>query len=66
MWTRSLTARQVAVLLQLDLESIYDLPGRGKLPATKIYGRWRYNVNEIHERFRAHHHAAESGKGASP
>ncbi len=50
---RYLTAHQVAELLQLNVESIYDMAGDGRIPASKICGRWRFEAGEVNEWFRS-------------
>ncbi len=47
-----LTAHQVAEMLQLNVESIYDLAKEGRIPATKICGRWRFDTGEIRDWFK--------------
>ena len=60
MMIRYLTAHQVAEMLQLNVESIYDLAGKGGIPASKICGRWRFEAGEIHEWFKQQRSATES------
>lgn len=48
-----LTANEVAELLKLNVETIYDLMGSGQLPAVKIGGRWRMEALELREWFKA-------------
>ncbi len=55
-----LTARQVAEMLQLNVESIYDLAGKGEIPATKICGRWRFDASEVDDWFRAQRSAVST------
>ncbi len=52
MYPKFLTAHQVAEMLQLNVESIYDLAKRGEIPGSKICGRWRFDGDEIREWFR--------------
>lgn len=49
-----LTANEVAEILQLNVETIYDMVGTGELPATKIRGRWRFDASELRDWFRKH------------
>ena len=51
---RYLTAKQVAELFQLNVDSVYDLVGTGQMPATKLGGRWRFDASELREWFREH------------
>ena len=51
---RFLTARDVAELLQLNIETVYDLIAREGLPATKLGGSWRFDESELREWFKAH------------
>lgn len=52
MSTRFLTARQVAELFQLNVETVYDLIARDGLPATKLGGSWRFDESELCAWFR--------------
>ena len=54
MSNRFLTARQVADLLQLSVETVYDLIARDGLPATKLGGSWRFDESELCAWFRTH------------
>ncbi len=42
-----LTAREVADLLRLNVETIYRLVQRDGLPAAKIGGQWRFGAVEV-------------------
>ncbi len=44
-----LTAAQVAEILQLNVETVYDMVRDGELSATKIRGRWRFDASELRE-----------------
>ena len=37
-----LTPEDVAVLLQIDRETVYRMARRGELPAFKVSSRWRF------------------------
>ena len=54
MQSRYLTAKQVAELFQLNVDSVYDLVGAGQMPATKLGGRWRFDESELREWFKLH------------
>ncbi len=42
-----LTIKQIAEYLQASEEKIYKLCQRGKMPASKFGGQWRFDKNEI-------------------
>jgi len=42
-----LTIEQVADYLQVSKEKVYKLCQRGKMPAYKLGGQWRFDRNEI-------------------
>ena len=44
---RYLTVPQVAELLQLSEKTVYRLAQRGKLPAFKVGGSWRFRRLDI-------------------
>lgn len=46
-----LTASEVAELLKLNPETVYNLIAKEDLPATKVGGQWRFLESEIHEWF---------------
>ncbi len=48
---RFLTARQVAELFQLNVETIYELIARDGLPAAKLGGSWRFDESELRKWF---------------
>jgi len=54
-----LTATQVAEMLQLNVETVYDMVNDGEVPATKVRGRWRFDPSELREWFNAN---GSSGK----
>ncbi len=54
-----LTATQVAEILQLNVETVYDMVRDGELSATKIRGRWRFDASELREWFKTHRSIAE-------
>lgn len=47
-----LTAAEVAELFKINIETVYDLAGSGRLPATKIGGQWRFENGEIRSWFK--------------
>ncbi len=49
-----LTATQIAEILQLNVETVYDMVRDRELSATKIRGRWRFDAEELREWFRNH------------
>ena len=42
-----LTIEQIAVYLQVSKEKVYKLCQRGKMPASKLGGQWRFERVEI-------------------
>ncbi|MDD5671184.1 MAG: helix-turn-helix domain-containing protein [Candidatus Omnitrophica bacterium] len=42
-----LTIDQIADYLQASKEKVYKLCQRGKMPASKFGGQWRFDKNEI-------------------
>ena len=42
-----LTIEQIADYLQVSKEKIYKLCQRGKMPASKVGGQWRFDIKEI-------------------
>ncbi len=56
---RYLTARDVAELLQLNVETIYQLINTDQLPAVRIGRRWRLNASELHQWLKTHCLVAE-------
>ena len=60
-----LTARQVAELLQLNVETVYALVGKRQLPATRIGNRWRFEASEVREWFKNHRSYAPRDRVAS-
>jgi len=54
MQNQYLTANEVAELLKLNVETIYDMVGHGELPAAKIRGRWRFDASELRKWFKKH------------
>jgi excisionase family DNA binding protein len=49
-----LTATQVAEMLQLNVETVYDMVKDGTLSATKVRGRWRFDLSELRHWFKTH------------
>ncbi len=47
MTTKWLTIEQIAGYLQVSKEKIYKLCQRGKMPASKLGGQWRFDVKEV-------------------
>ncbi len=47
MTTQWLTIEQIATYLQVSKEKIYKLCQRGKMPASKLGGQWRFDVKEV-------------------
>jgi excisionase family DNA binding protein len=41
------TIEEIADYLQVSKEKIYKLSQRGKMPASKVGGQWRYDVKEV-------------------
>ena len=48
-----LKASDVADILQLNVEKVYDLIADEGLPATKVGGQWRFEEFEIREWFKS-------------
>ena len=44
-----LTAREVAELLKLNVETVYLLLAKEQLPAVRVGGRWRFDESELRE-----------------
>jgi len=49
MTTKWLTIEQIAEYLQVSKEKVYKLCQRGKMPASKVGGQWRFDVKEVDE-----------------
>lgn len=47
-----LTAREVAKLLKLNVETVYALAHKGEIPGTKIGGQWRFLEADLTQWFR--------------
>ena len=45
--TNWLTIDQIADYLQVSKEKVYKLCQRGKMPASKLGGQWRFDVKEV-------------------
>ena len=41
------TIEQIADYLQVSKEKVYKLCQRGKMPACKLGGQWRFDVKEV-------------------
>ena len=46
---RLMTVKEVAEYLRLDEHTIYRMMRKGKIPAYKVAGRWRFKKNTIEE-----------------
>ena len=46
-----LKAAQVAEILQINVEKVYDLIASEQLPATKVGGQWRFDESAVHRWF---------------
>ncbi|HRK61717.1 MAG TPA: helix-turn-helix domain-containing protein [Candidatus Omnitrophota bacterium] len=44
-----LTIDQIADHLQVSKEKIYKLCQRGKMPASKLGGQWRFKIGQVDE-----------------
>jgi excisionase family DNA binding protein len=42
-----LTVTEVAALLQLDVETVYDLVQQHKLRGMKVHGQWRFTDPDV-------------------
>jgi len=42
-----LTIEQIADYLQVSREKIYRLCQKGKMPASKVGGQWRFDLKEV-------------------
>jgi len=42
-----LTIEQIADYLQVSKEKMYKLCQRGKMPASKVGGQWRFDLKEV-------------------
>lgn len=60
-----LTATQVAEVLQLNVETVYDMVRDGELSATKIRGRWRFDATELREWFKSHRNSGSRRESAT-
>jgi excisionase family DNA binding protein len=58
------TPREAAQRLGVCLDSVYSLLWSGKLPATRIDGRWQISAQAVEERLRAR--AARRDERTSP
>jgi excisionase family DNA binding protein len=55
-----LNAREVAALLGFDVITVRDMARRGKLPAFKIAGQWRFDPGEIADWVEAQRHQVQA------
>lgn len=44
-----MTVKQVAEYLQVDVQSIYKMAQKDKIPCTKIAGQWRFKKDILDE-----------------
>jgi len=42
-----LTIEQIAEYLQVSTEKLYKLCQKGKMPASKVGGQWRFDLREV-------------------
>ena len=49
-----LTAREVAELLKLNVETVYLLIAKEQLPAVRVGGRWRFDESELRAWLKTH------------
>ena len=47
MITKWLTIEQIAEYLQVSKEKVYKLCQRGRMPASKLGGQWRFDIKEV-------------------
>lgn len=47
MITKWLTIEQIADYLQVSKEKVYKLCQRGRMPASKVGGQWRFDMMEV-------------------
>lgn len=47
-----LTAKELAALLKINVDTVYDLVARREIPATRIGNQWRFDEDEIRLWFR--------------
>lgn len=47
MTTKWHTIEEVAEFLQISREKIYKLCQKGKMPASKVGGQWRFDLKEV-------------------
>jgi excisionase family DNA binding protein len=50
---RILTVEELALLLRVDPQAIYDLKSQGRIPFLKVGGRLRFDRDEIFKRMKA-------------
>ncbi len=51
--TPLLTAAEVAQVLRLNIETVYALIAKQRLPAVKLGGQWRFEETKVHQWFKA-------------
>ena len=51
---RWMTLDEVAKYLQLSRAKIYELAQAGKIPCSKVVGRWRFRRNQIDDWMSSH------------
>ncbi len=47
MITKWFTIEQIADYLQVSKEKVYKLCQRGRMPASKLGGQWRFDIKEV-------------------
>ena len=47
-----LTARELAALRKINIDTVYDLAARKQIPGTRIGNQWRLDKDEIRVWFR--------------
>jgi excisionase family DNA binding protein len=60
MTSKWLTIGQIADYLQVSREKIYRLCQKGKMPASKVGGQWRFDAQEVDEWVRKQRPACEN------
>jgi len=53
MTAKWLTIEQIAEYLQVSKEKVYKLCQRGRMPASKLGGQWRFDIKEVDDWVRA-------------
>jgi excisionase family DNA binding protein len=58
-----MTLQDVAEYLQLSRDLIYRLAQKGKMPASKVGGRWRFKKEKIDQWVESHSREKKQGQG---